>query len=141
MNKLGILDKVMFWKKKETPLGAEPGLGMEPGLPKGEMPMEPGLPGEDNLGLRQGTGLPGETPTMEHSPMPSSPSPMPTSSLSALEEQQQFTQSSTVAKDMEIISAKLDSIRATLENVNQRIAHLEKIASESEHETVQQRQW
>jgi len=33
-----------------------------------------------------------------------------------------------VAKELEIISSKLDSIRATLESLNQRIAGLERVA-------------
>ena len=127
---MGILDKIMFWKRKEVPLGAEPGLRMEAGLPSGEMPrMEPGLPTEKEMGWGEEappreTGFPG----MRASPsMPAGPG--------SFGEQQQFAQASTLAKDMEIISAKLDAVRATLENVNQRIAHLERIAAgESESE-------
>lgn len=133
---MGLLDKLMFWRKREEPLGAEPGLNMEPGLPTGEMPeMEPGLPGEKDLGLGMEEPSPSRYPgmrPMNQGPMPGGPS--------AFGEQQQFTQSSTLSKDMEIISAKLDSVRAMLENLSQRVAHIERIASESEHETPQRRE-
>lgn len=33
-----------------------------------------------------------------------------------------------VAKDIEIVSAKLDALKASLESINQRLAHLERIA-------------
>ncbi len=42
-------------------------------------------------------------------------------------------------KDVEIISSKLDAIKATLESINQRIAHLERIAAGET--TERRRQW
>ena len=53
------------------------------------------------------------------------------SAPSSFNEQQQFSQSDTLSKDIEIISAKLDSIRAMLESINQRIERSAKTAEET----------
>lgn len=55
---------------------------------------------------------------------PFTPPPIPT--IQPLQQ----VQPSITSKDIEIISAKLDAIKAMLDNLNQRIANLERIARE-----------
>ena len=135
---MGLLGKLAFWKKKEEPFPA-PDLGMPGGLP-GEgpdlglpQPGGPALPGEEQkpggLGLPElGSDMPGASPSnafgaprLEESkpaPMGTPPgaAPMPRS-VQPMEN-----------KDLEIISLKLDSLKTTLEAINERIARLEKMA-------------
>lgn len=66
---MGILDKVMFWKRKEPELelpGAVPGAGPELGLPK---PGDVGLPPAEGVGgMKETLGMPEMTaglPPME----------------------------------------------------------------------------
>ena len=51
-------------------------------------------------------------------------------------QQAQQVSSYTVAKDIEVISSKLDALRASLDIINQRLANLERI---SEREQVRKR--
>jgi len=63
-------------------------------------------------------------PTQSFSPIPSSTQPQIISS------QNPNPQQNLMSKDIEILSAKIDSLRATLENINQRLANIERIANE-----------
>jgi len=101
---MGILGKVMFWKRDEL------GLGDEIGLPKGKP--------ADELG-------------MEMQPLPRMPQmPMQEPRMEAFQQRQQYEPAYAYGqnKDLEIVSAKLDALKATLESINQRIANLERIA-------------
>lgn len=113
----------MFWKKKEptSKFGRTDSFSQELGLPS-----------EDHLGLGNDfndnppsphlRGMP-QIPSMdEPSSVPPSMQPM---------QHQSYHQSSADNKDLEIISAKLDTIRASLESINQRLAALEHIAKQS----------
>ena len=102
---MGIFD---FLKKKsehEFPAFKEPKIPAETAI-------EPNIPGPPG-------GLPPERP-MEMPPVQMSPS-------FPQHPQQQFPV--TYSKDLEIISAKLDSIKASIEAINQRLTNLERIAA------------
>src|SRR3989338_5731969 len=133
--KMAFLDKLKFWKKREP---FEKGIDL-------------GLPPPDAPFAQQPTPL--SHPTPEISPFPEMgseqsqmyaqyPPYVPVS-----EQRQQFMQypqqqpqqaqqlkqvqyPSAVEKDIEVVSAKLDSIRATLESINQRLLNIERIAYE-----------
>lgn len=126
---MGILDKIMFWKKDDF---SSLGLGDDDDFSMGSAPET-----TPNFSQEPKKPLPGEmTGTSEMPPGMGSEEPkgygMP--KYEELQQQQQpqrrdmpnmYPQSN---KDMEIISAKLDSIRASLESMNTRLANLERIA-------------
>lgn len=100
---MAILDKVMFWKKKKE---------------FGELKEAP-LPGEEELKF-------GEEPR-EFRP-PEEFEVKPTAPPLGMQQ----AAGADISKDFEILSAKLDAVKASLESINQRLANLERIASESE---------
>lgn len=108
---MGVLGSIMFWKRKD-----ELGLGDELALPKG-------LPGDDLSSEQQGFPK-----------MPQMQEPRIESFENARMLQQPYPQQQAQQpyygynKDLELIAAKLDSLRATLDNINQRIANLERVA-------------
>lgn len=131
---MGFLDKIAFWKKKDDfsdigmgdkALGSDLGGGFpsaDTGLSTG---METGLPTQPTAPIP-----PAQAPYQEQSTF-QQPSPQPF--------QQQFQapppqQDSMVEKDFELISSKLDALRATLDSINQRLTNIESIArGEEEH--------
>ena len=134
---MGIFDKLAFWKRKEEPLPPE-GMPPELGLPKeGDLGLhpegfeEPVAAGLAPPGAPQGMpGMPGSEPMHGYEPEP-------TPSLSTLPGFQSQSPPPMVplhiSKDLELISAKLDALKASLDSVNQRLANLERIA-QGEHE-------
>ncbi len=138
---MGILDKLAFWKKKDDldlgkDFGADLGLGPEPGPAMG-MPQQPapgrdlGLPSRD-LGMPEDLGF----GAMGRQPAPTQPPGQP------VPMQQPFgapmqppapTERDYKSDKFEVVSAKLDSIRYTLESINQRLTNIERVAY-GEHE-------
>ena len=104
-----------FWKRKER---VEPGLERTP-LPSGESPAF----GEFEM--------PATTRSPEYDIKPSSPFEMQQPSYAAPRQD--------MTKDVEIISAKIDALKAMLESISQRIANIERIA-QSEQEKAK-RSW
>jgi len=133
---MGILDKIMFWKKKDE--FADIGLGDKENLAFGD---QFGQPGANQPGL-------GPTPGMDQGGMGPLPSPagqappgpsMPSFSPSSPPQYQQppsygNPQQEVESKNLEIISSKLDAIRASMESLNQRLANLEAIAKGEEEQ-------
>ena len=125
---MDILKKLMFWKKDdlglkgldksplpETGLGLEPniGLGTQPGL--GQTPMSPPMqPSQPSYPSFQTT--------------PSAPSPGLGSQPQAFGPMRQEQQSYTISKEIEVISSKLDALRAAIDNLSQRLASIERMA-------------
>jgi len=110
---MALLDKMAFWKKKPED---------DFSLPPLEMP---------------GTDMPPlQAFTPERSPLAEPPPFTPSSTGSP------FAQpSSSPDKDMQLIIAKLDTIKAQLDNLNERVARIERIAeaSEAANQVPQQR--
>ncbi len=103
---MAFLDKLKFWKRKEIDFEKELGI---PGLEEAALP-------EKRLGVADETGLPKPEPYEA-----------PTMAPTAFKEQTAFQQQAgPTAKDVEVISAKLDTIKAMLENINNRLAALER---------------
>ncbi|MBN2111960.1 hypothetical protein JW707_02560 [Candidatus Woesearchaeota archaeon] len=135
---MGLLDKIMFWKKEEEPFPRQdfgskdfgfPDESHDLGLPK---PGGPGLPGEEQKPGNFG-GVPEYPSPSFGAPRLEETAPPQTRALPQGAVQMEQTPSMS-NKDLEIISLKLDSMKATLEAINERIARLEKIA-EGERES------
>ncbi|MBS3176216.1 hypothetical protein J4457_03195 [Candidatus Woesearchaeota archaeon] len=130
---MAFMDKLMFWKKRDEfgDLGKEfgaPELGLEGGFGK------EGFGGEELPGF----GEPSPSPSQPQAFGAMPPARVPMRAMEQVgQPMQAFPEQPSISKDIEIISVKLDSIRNTLEILNQRIARLEKIA---EGET-EQRRW
>ena len=132
MGIFGIFGKVLPWKRKDElalgnnlglgPLGGfGPGQGMQgmqgPGF--GGMPYDQQFGGMGNLGMG---GLP---PSQYSQPQPLgqfSAAPQ----AEAFQKNQEYERSYAAGKEIEIVSAKLDAIKAALETLNQRLATIER---------------
>jgi len=125
------LKDMMFWKKKEEAFptlenmpGAEPNLpGMEPEM----QGIEPELPG-----MRTEQGYPSAPirTTFRSGEMPESPEGFeamkPRLEPARLETKPEYTS----PKDMEIMSAKIENLRLSLEVVNQKLDNIERLIRE-----------
>lgn len=127
-------DKLMFWKKKEEPFGTDFGMGRDAGL--GGIGQDAGL-GLHDSGMGSDFGLPTQTQFPQQQPFQQSfqqpaqqqynyPSYQQYPSTPMMPEQP--SRHDIVGKDIEIVSSKLDALRAILESVNQRLMSLERIA-------------
>ncbi len=120
---MGMFDKLAFWKKKDDEFGLndlDKSLNMPTGLPSG---------GEQSAG--SGGSL-GSNLNLNSQPF--------SQQQSQFQQPQQFEfsqpqynsyqqdQSYTLQKEMEVISIKLDAIKAAIENISQRLANLERFA-------------
>jgi len=109
-----VFDKLKFWKKDEPSLDLE------------ELDKQLGLGKQDDLGLPQ-------EPSTSPEAMMSEPSLKPTP-LEQPVEQPTYReippqQPTFVQKDIEIVSSKLDALRATLDAMNQRLVNIERMAT------------
>ena len=153
---MGVFSKLAFWKKDEPAIPKDmalggPDLGMPGKDDFGELPGMPGMPepgGMPKMGEGAGElGMPDlDKPAAEH------PSPADTFSAPRLEgmpteeegplhpgyrpppppgaaaPSNAAERQAASGKDLEIISLKLDSLKITLEAINERLARLEKAA-------------
>ena len=162
---MGIFGKLAFWKKKDdiSDLGdLDRGLGG--GLGKGNMAFghnfndpnsfgqqgQPGLGQGNDFGQGMGQGLgqgmgnygqpaaqnnygqyPGQNFPSQQSPSFGSP---------PYSQQQKYGQDEMTSKNIEVVSSKLDALRATLESINQRLENIEAIARGDE-ETGRRRRY
>ena len=138
---MGILGRLAFWKKKDEFAGL--GLGdRQPNLGKGFDPnqgMVPGLGNDMGFGSEFGSSFsssssnfnPGANKSSWQQPQsfelenPQRPS-FPQSVQQPQWQQPSYPPQNT--RDYEVISAKLDSLRATMDSINQRLANIEAIA-------------
>ncbi len=132
---MGIFGKLQFWKKNEPDLG----LGSDLGPGKGTDPLNLNIglePMTDSFSTYQpppfsGGGQPRESFSQPQF-SPQQPFPQP-------QFQPQFQQpmgpSYPPAQSPEIVAAKLDTIKVMLDNINQRLANLERAIYEN------QRRW
>jgi len=142
---MGILDKVMFWKKKDE--FSDVGLGGKDNLAFGDDFGQGGFPGQN---AAPGTGLGSDVggksfgsysqqyPQPQGFPQQQSFSQQP--SFSQPYPQPGFNpQQEMESKNLEIISSKLDALRASIESLNQRLANLEAIARGDEESSRRRR--
>ncbi|MEE9525569.1 MAG: hypothetical protein V3V78_03110 [Candidatus Woesearchaeota archaeon] len=122
-----MMDKVFFWRHKEEPLDLkEPinlgGLGKESDIALGVEP-EPGM-------------TTGPTPPMPGTIPPGSMPEPPTPPQPATSFAQPMAQQPSMDKDIQLLNAKLDSLKAILENIHQRLVNIERLAHESEKQEI-----
>ncbi len=155
---MGVMDKLKFWKKDDfSEFGDFGHDSMNPPDPLGANPNEP-LALNDPLSQHDPLGAPdplGGDPLSQPDPLPPRVNPL-ASGNSSFEQvsqspthdpfaPQQTAQSNTpsgdqmMGKDIEIISAKIETVRVSVENLghkidnlNQRLAAIEKIANDSQ---------
>ncbi len=133
---MGFLDKLMFWKKKDE--FENIGLG-EKGTAPG---MDLGLGPETGTDLGQGLSMqpPGAPPSVPSMQQPTFQQPPQQPSFSAPSQQPQMqSQDYATNKNLEVISSKLDALRAALDSINQRLANLEAIAKGEEQQRYKRR--
>jgi len=128
---MSLLDKVKFWKKDKPSFGD---IKMDAPLGNFNQSMTPSVDTQDkafgsmdpigNFDSPQQNGFPEDNfslppPGLSHQPMhPRALSPPMQSSPRANQDM--------LSKDLEIISSKMDALRATLEAINQRLSNIER---------------
>ncbi len=138
---MSIWGKLKFWGSKEPELGKYPDLPQMPGEP-GPFPQDfnPASPSYGMGQMNPGPGMQGmntsigqdyrvqqqQYPTFE--PVPQNTIPRNVSFPGSSVQQPEYSGSAGKDMNMEVISAKLDALRASLESVNQRLANLERAA-------------
>jgi len=133
---MSILDKVMFWKKKDDFSDLQ---GSDPFI-KGSLANDPlGAAPQDNLAfgnefnpspqqsLQQQSAIPQSYPGPSSFQQQSS-APFPGQSFNPRAAEQSSPHQDLASKNLEIISTKLDALRASMEIINQRLSNLENIA-------------
>lgn len=159
------MDKLTFWKKKEDTFAAlDKQLGALGPSPPGQMPATPGTEGEHPLGLETGYGEPfgdelsrtgatgmeyeqqyeqpaeeGLAPfTMEHPGEERRKADVPQQYGQPLQPIEQHGQiNHNMQQQLELVTAKLDTIRVSLESINHRLAALERTLHVPEYEEEQ----
>ena len=120
---MAFLSKLAFWKKRDDieDLGKDLGLDKELGLDMGTGP-SPDL----GMGLEQ-----------QQQPWQKYPSyQQPQQNFQAPAQQPSMSNDSYIAsKNLEVISSKLDALRASIESINQRLANIEAIARGEQEDT------
>jgi hypothetical protein len=114
---MSVLGKLMFWKKKDefSDLGSEKDLAFGDNFGNGNQ----------NLGLQSSfdQGMP-QSPMPQQQPSFTPPSFQSPPQMPRYESPPQDMNS----KNLEIISSKLDALRASMESINQRLANIEALA-------------
>ena len=131
---MGFMDRIAFWKKKDE--FGDIGLGDKgPDLGAGSAASDLGL-GPSPGGMESPADLNLGLPSQPQQPSPQQPSfQQPQPSFQPQFQQPPQQQGFTAEKDLEIISSKLDALRAALDSINQRLANLEAIAKGEEEQS------
>jgi hypothetical protein len=134
---MGFLDKIMFWKKNDSiDLNASLDLGPDP------------LAGQ-NLGMGMNASM-GQEQTPSYGNYPSAHTfddsqfgSNPQFTVRDVPRQEPFSpQNYAAEKNLEVISSKLDALKAGMESINQRLANIERIAQgEQEHQMQRRRNY
>ena len=134
---MGILGKIMFWKKKDE--FADIGLGDKGAAPDMDLGLGPDIGAGGDFG--QGAGMQ-PSPVMPSPQQPSfqqqPPSFGPPPSINP--PQMQSSEEYAANKNLEVISSKLDALKAAIESINQRLTNIEAIAR-GEVEDRHKRRW
>jgi hypothetical protein len=129
-----MFDKLMFWKHDEPEFTPQPG----PAPQEQHDPMGP-----PPLGMQREGGMQSDPLGVHRDPLQPGPDINSPTAFKGLEE---VHPSSTppmagpahspgggVEKELEILTAKIDALRASVESMNQRIINIESIAKDSQH--------
>ena len=132
---MAFFDKLAFWKKKDDldDLGKDLGIDKDLGLDFTSAGPSPDL----GIGLEQTPQQPLQKyPSFQQSGFQQQPSYQPQPSF----QQPSYQNDSYIAsKNLEVISSKLDALRATMESINQRLANIEAIARGEQEDTRKRR--
>jgi len=149
---MGVMDNLMFWKKKDDFSSLDPGLSSPPDFNSNNlgMPQQQGMP--NNLGMPdqnmalpsmdqgvqpQNQGIPNDfnNPPQSFNELNSRPmhetAPQGFQSTPVMPPQQSNQQSNDnemLRRDIELLSYKLDTIKAALDMINQRVSNIERLA-------------
>src|SRR3989338_3102113 len=124
---MAFCSKLAFWKKKDDldSLGKDLGLDKELGLDLGPSP-------DLGMGIEPTQQPYQKYPSFQQSGFQSQPPYQPQPSF----QQPSYQNDSYIAsKNLEVISSKLDALRATMESINQRLANIEAIARGEQEDT------
>ena len=131
---MAFFDKLAFWKKKDDldDLGKDLGIDKDLGLDFTSAGPSPDL----GIGLEQTPQQPLQKyPSFQQQPnFQAQPVFQPQPML-----QQTSYSSDRASKNLEVISSKLDALRATMESINQRLANIEAIARGEQEDTRRKR--
>ena len=120
---MGFFNKLAFWKKKDDldSLGKDFGIDKELGLDLGAGP-SPDL----GMSIEPAQQQPYQKyPSFQQSGFQPQPS---FQSQPAFQQPSYQSDNYIASKNLEVISSKLDALRATMESINQRLANIEAIA-------------
>ena len=129
---MAFFSKLAFWKKKDNldDLGKDLGLDKELGLDLGGPSPDLGMGIEPQQQPYQ------KYPSFQQPGFQSQPSYQPQPSI----QQPSYQSDSYIAsKNLEVISSKLDALKATMESINQRLANIEAIARGEQEDTRRRR--
>jgi hypothetical protein len=140
---MAMLDKLKFWKKKDTLDFTDPFAGHDTSLGGGNL-------GSDPMGLPQSTipGLQQEQPDQEYPSFGMKPPSHENASASFSSPQSSPTYATEstpmgpdVRKDIELLSAKMDTIKVMLEHLNHRLDNLERMAENQDSPIRRRGRW
>ncbi len=120
---MGFVDKLKFWRH-EPKLDQDLGIDFSNPVP------------EQNAGQTQEPGEPQAQPNIFQSPYPQEPQrpEYGTPRFAEMRQEPASIQRDSYDKNLEIVSMKLDNIKVVLENMNQRLVNIERIAVESQRQ-------
>ena len=127
---MGVFNKLAFWKKKEDDFGLnelDKSLNMPTGVPS------PGS-SANNLGLNT---QPFSQPQQNQFQSQQYEFGQQQPQFQAFQQDQGYT----IQKEIEVVSIKLDAIKAAIENISQRLANLERFAYNSTEQAAMPRQY
>ena len=134
---LSLFSKLAFWRHEEPLIPKEPYFGMPEEKGLGEFGSDYGA----GFGGEQLSPLPPLYPTQQQPrQFQQQPAILPTNIQPRIVEQQQPYNQGISRDQLEVISSKLDALRATLESINQRLINIERIA-EGEQDTRRRINW
>jgi len=128
---MAFFSKLAFWKKKDNldDLGKDLGLDKELGLDLGGPSPDLGMGIEPQQQPYQ------KYPSFQQPGFQSQPSyPQP-----SFQQPSYQSDSYIASKNLEVISSKLDALKATMESINQRLANIEAIARGEQEDTRRRR--
>ena len=123
---MGFFRKLAFWKKDDLDFGMDD-------------PFKTSLGANDPLGKDIGATQPGSDPlgSMKQDPIGGMNAPSfgaPPSSPTGYSSFSQPVPQQGASPEIEVISAKLDAIKATMDSINQRLTNIERIANAEQEE-------
>ena len=128
---MGILDKLKFWKRDEGLDAGDPFADDNLGPPGDPMGLN-SAPGQNSFDRNTGQGYnQGFNPPTQGYAMQTPSTGVPVQSQDQV----------LLNKNIEIISSKIDALRATLESIGHRLANLERLAQQEPENRNDYRHW